>query len=311
MTRSRASLPAATVMLYALGYPLGAMTLHHLSPFLLILVRFVLQAALMWVVVLARGITVPRGPLLRWSLASGVLVQGVQFLGLYWGMAHGVAPGVAALVIATNPVATSLLGRLLFRRRENAWGLVALALGTVGVVAACVPRLLTDASTGPGLVAVLAALAGLALGSLVQGRRVGAVHPVAFTAVGVTGSIPFAAMLAVSEPKRIEGLVGAVPLLVLLVVDSAAAMVCYATCVRRLGARGASGLFALVPTAAVLAGFLLLGSPVGGWTAVGLTAGALSCLAQARSGRTGGRWAPAIPARQRWVPRAAQGDVPR
>ncbi|MFI8348118.1 DMT family transporter [Streptomyces sp. NPDC085596] len=278
-------LPALTVLLYALGYPLGALTLGHVTPFLLILLRFLLSAVLMWTVVAVRRTPLPRGRVLAWTVTGGLLVQGVQFLGLYWGMAHGVGPGVAALVIAMNPVTTAVLARLVLHRRENPWGLVALALGTVGVVTACLPRLLSDPSVGPGLITVLVALGGLSGGSLLQERKLRAVDPVVFTAIGVTGSIPAAAALALTTPQHFTDPLPAVALLLLLVLASALGMVCYAACVRNRGARGASILFALIPAVSVIAAWSLQGTPLDLTTAVALTCGAAACAAQSRSTR--------------------------
>ncbi len=278
-------LPAATIVLYAMSYPLGALTLDYITPFLLILLRFVLTAVLMWAVVAVRRLPVPRGRLLAWTVAGGVLVQGVQFLGLYWGMANGVSAGIASLVIAMNPIATAALARLLLGRRENRWGLLALACAAVGVVAACLPRLLADPSVGPGLIAALIALVGLSGGSLLQGRKLGEVDSFVFTAVGVTGSIPPAAALALTTPQRIADPVHAAWMLIVLVVASALALVCYAACVRRMGARGASILFALIPAVAVVAAWGLQGTPIDITTAVALACGALACVAQTRSTR--------------------------
>ncbi|MEU7044764.1 DMT family transporter [Streptomyces varsoviensis] len=278
-------LPAATILLYALSYPLGALTLDYITPFLLILLRFVLTAVLMWTVVAVRRLPVPRGRVLMWAVAGGVLVQGMQFLGLYWGMANGVGPGIASLVIAMNPIATAVLARVLLGQRENRWGLLALALAAAGVIAACLPRLLADPSVGPGLITVLIALVGLSGGSLLQGRKLGGVDSFVFTAVGVTGSILPAGVLALTAPQHISHPVHAAWMLVVLVVASALALVCYAACVRTMGARGASILFALIPAVAVLAAWLLQGTPIDITIGVALACGALACVAQTRSAR--------------------------
>jgi drug/metabolite transporter (DMT)-like permease len=279
-------LPTVTVLLYAVSYPLGALTLGSITPFLLILLRFVLSAVLMWAIVAVRRTPLPRGRVLTWTIACGVLVQGVQFLGLYWGMAHGVSAGIASLVIAMNPVTTAVLARLLLHQRENRWGLLALAFGAVGVVAACLPRLLSDPSVGPGLITVLIALGGLSVGSLLQERKLRAVDPFAFTAIGVTGSIPAAGALVLTTPQHFSDPVRSLGLLLVLVLASALAMACYAACVRRMGARGASILFALIPAVAVVAAWCLQDIPIDITTAIGLACGALACTAQTQSART-------------------------
>lgn len=279
-------LPTVTVLLYAVSYPLGALTLGSITPFLLILLRFVLSAVLMWAIVAVRRTPLPRGSVLIWTIAGGVLVQGVQFLALYWGMAHGVNAGLASLVIAMNPVTTAVLARLLLHQRETRWGLLALACGAVGVVAACLPRLLSDPAVGSGLITVLIALGGLSVGSLLQERKLRAVDSFAFTAIGVTGSIPAAGALVLTTPQHISNPAPAVGLLLVLVLASALAMVSYAACVRRMGARGASTLFALIPAVAVIAAWCLQGTPINITTAVGLACGALACIAQTQSART-------------------------
>jgi drug/metabolite transporter (DMT)-like permease len=85
-------------------------------------------------------------------------------------------------------------------------------------------------------------------------------------------------------------------MLTVLVFTSALAMVCYAACVRRMGAGGASILFALIPAVAVVAAWCLQGTPVDITTALALACGALACTAQTRSART---TPPAAPERTR------------
>ncbi|WP_190016711.1 DMT family transporter [Streptomyces lucensis] len=274
-----------TILLYAVSYPLGALALGSVTPFLLILLRFVLSAVLLWAVVAVRRLPLPRGRVLAWTIVGGVLVQGAQFLGLYWGMAHGVSAGVAALVIAMNPIATAVLARFLLHRLENRWGLLALACGAVGVVAACLPRLLSDPAVGPGLITVLIALGGLSAGSLLQETKLRGVNSFVFTAIGVTGSIPPAGALSLTTPQHLSDPLPAVGMLIALVLTSALAMVCYATCVRRMGARGASTLFALIPAVAVVAAWRLQHTTIDITTALALACGALACGAQARAAR--------------------------
>lgn len=278
---------AGAALFYAVSYPLGSLAVSHVSPFTLITARFAVTAALLWSWLLLRrgsadrsGPWLPRGAQLAWCIVAGLLVQGVQFLGLYWALARGVAPGVCALMIAMNPVVTAVLARLLLGASESRWGYVALALATGGVLAACVPKLLDDSRLGAGVVATVIAVLGLAGGSMIQERRATAVSPIAFTAIGTTVSIPLAALLALTEKTQLQNPPQAVLLTCLLVITSALGTGLYASCVRRVGARRASMLFAVIPAVAALASWAIQGTEIGPLTILGLALGSLACLVQ-------------------------------
>lgn len=118
-----------------------------------------------------------------------------------------------------------------------------------------------------------------------QGRTLGSVDPIVFTAIGVTVSIPFAGALAFATPQHFDDPVRGLVLLAVLVVDCALAMACYAACVRRSGARAASILFALIPTVSVVVSWVLLHDRIDATIFVALTCGAFACLAQGRASR--------------------------
>lgn len=284
--------PTFAVLCYAVSYPIGSLAVSVISPFSLIALRFGFTAVLLWSFVWIRraagrnaGPVLPRGRRLWSAVAAGLLVHGVQFLGLYWAMAHGVGPGVCALVIAMNPVATALMNRLLKGAPENRWGCLALAAGTVGVVFACLPRLVSDPGLGAGFTAALVALLGLTGGSLLQGRRLPGLDPITFTAIGVTASLPAAVLLALTERSQVRFGPAAIGILCLLVVTSALGTALYAATVQRFGARGASVLFAVIPAVAAVAAWFIQGSAIGVPTVVGLALGALACVAQVRASR--------------------------
>nr|WP_274636170.1 DMT family transporter [Microbacterium bovistercoris] len=289
----RPLVPLGAIIFYAVSYPIGAIAASIVSPFLLITLRFTVTAGALWLWLLLQHIRepqraeplVPRGRQLWWSVAAGALVQGMQFLAAYWAMAHGVGAGVCALVIAMNPVATALLNRSLHGVRENRWGYLALTSGTIGVVVACLPKLVSDPGLGPAVVATLIALIGLSGGSFLQGRQLTGVTPVAFTAIGVTASIPVAAILSTTTKNHVTDMVEAAVVLGVLVITSTLGTVLYAACVRRSGARQASILFAMIPAVAALASWGIQGVGIGVSTLVGLAFGSLACIAQVRSAR--------------------------
>lgn len=278
------------MVLYALGYPLGAATVAVMSPFLVILLRFAASAVLLWAIVAVRRPVRPsRGHVIHAS-AAGLLTQGVQFLALYWALANGVSSGLAALLIALNPVATAALMALMLGHRESRLGLLSLALGTTGVVFACAPKIIADPSVGAGLIAVVIAMLGLSLGGIYQGRHCAAMDPLTVTAIGLTASTPFAGIAVLLTPTHVVDWPQALVLLAAMVVlTSVGATTLYSACIKRSGARAASILFAAIPAAASLIAWLGLGEALSVFTVIGLVLGATACYLQSKAASPPGR----------------------
>lgn len=280
-------LSAATVLVYAAGYPLGALALQGISAFWLIALRFLLTAVLLWPGIALRRLALPERGAWIPALVAGLLVQGAQFLGAYWAMAHGVGAGITALVVALNPAVTAILSVALTRRGIGPGAWLAVALAAAAVAVACLPRILANPAVGPGVVGALVGLFGLAGGSLIQGRALGGVHPLAFTAIGVSVSVPFALVLALLTPGHVAADPGAWGLLVVLALCGLAGTTLYAGTVRSLGPRTASLQFALIPAVASVLSWPLLGE-VSGWpTVAGLVLGSGVVMLQLRAGRAG------------------------
>lgn len=152
------------------------------------------------------------------------------------------------------------------------------------VLAACLPRIVGDASIGPALLAVLVALVGLSLGGVYQQRNCQGLDSVTYTAIGLTASLPWAALMAPITPAEVSDWPQALLLLLAMVVlTSMLATTLYAECIRRAGARGASILFAIIPAVAAVMARVMLGDTLTGWAVLGIALGATACLLQARS----------------------------
>lgn len=133
-------------------------SLKQFPPYFLVALRFALLAvpALLFV---------PRPRVRwRWIIAYGVGFGTLQFLFLYWGMAIGMPPGLASLVLQASAPFTLLLGGLLLRERVSRVQVVGILVAVAGLAlvgwyraetAAIVPFLLT-----------LAGALGWALGNL-------------------------------------------------------------------------------------------------------------------------------------------------
>jgi len=131
-------------------------------------VRFVIAGAALYAWGRARGGAAPRRVHLLPSLGIGALLLLGGNGGVVWAE-HRIDSGVAALLVAVEPVWITLLAPLLLRHRHAGWkSLAGLALGLVGVAVLVIDPAGTDASTVDlaGAVAVLVAAFSWALGSL-------------------------------------------------------------------------------------------------------------------------------------------------
>jgi len=283
MKSSTPALLIGTTVVYAASYPLGALALHTMSPFLLITLRFLVAAPIMWTAVALLRSALPRGRAWWHAIGAGTLVQGVHVIGAYWAMSHGVSSGIAALVVAMNPVVVTILGGLLDRRREPWRAYLAVGIGVVAVVLACAPRIARDPAVGPGLVALVVALLGLSTGSVWQGRTLRGVSPVSFTAIGVTASLPIAAVLTLTSTNHVAPGGSTWLWFGVVTVATLVGTTLYAATVARRGARGAAILFAVIPAVAALCAWALLGEPLDALVVVALILGGAACVIDVRA----------------------------
>src|SRR3954462_15461058 len=121
-------LPMAFVLLWSSGYVVGEIAVRAASPLGLLSLRFALALAVA-IPLSARLIAWRRAPIARLAVI-GLLFQGVQFAGIYGGLALGVpAPLSALIMLGLSPVATTILARAsgMERPSRRTWILLALA----------------------------------------------------------------------------------------------------------------------------------------------------------------------------------------
>lgn len=272
-------LAVSVVLLWALGYPVAAIGVASMSPFLLLLLRFAISGVLMIGLVRATHRTLPRGADLKHAAVAGLLTQALQFLGCYLGLQAGVPTGVAALILGVNPAATAVVARIALGERLTGRKVVAAGLGLGAVVAACwstVPQL---AHAGAGIGFTVLGLAGLAVGGVYQQRFCRNVDPVAGNAVGLlVAAAPAAALTAafgatVTDPGR-----AALVLVVMVLVNSMVATTLYLRVIAVAGAGGAAMLFALIPAVAALLSAVLVAESMRPGAVIGVVLGSIACL---------------------------------
>lgn len=279
-------LALAVVVLYAFGYPLGALGIAAMSPFLLLFLRFAVSGVLMLGLVRATDRRLPRGADLGHAVVVGLLTQATQFLGCYLGLQAGVPAGVAALIIGVNPAVTTVVARIALRERLTVRRSAAALLGLAAVVTACWSTVPALAHAGAGIGFTLMGLAGIAVGGVYQQRFCRDVDPLAGNAIGmVVAAVPAGALTllfgaAVSDPVQ-----GALVLVLMVLLSSMTATTLYLRVIGIAGASGAAMLFAVIPSVSALFAFLMLGEAIHPGVLAGLVLGGVACALASLGGR--------------------------
>jgi drug/metabolite transporter (DMT)-like permease len=184
---------AVFVALWSSGYVVGALAIEVADPLPLLAVRFAVAALVAVPLALRRGRW--RGAPLGRLAVVGLLLQVVQFGGIYGGFALGVPAALSALVmLGLSPLVTSGLAVTSGQEHGDARLWSGLAVGVAGVAISLAPELGT-ARAGAGVGLTVVGMLGLAGGTVLQKRWVGAADPRVSVA---TQSVVGAALLALA-----------------------------------------------------------------------------------------------------------------
>src|SRR6185312_5780715 len=147
------------IVLWSSGYVVGAVAIGVADPLPLLAARFTL-ASLVAVPLAVRHGRWRGAPIGRLAVV-GVLLQVVQFGGVYGGFALGVPAALAALVmLGLAPLVTSAIAVGTGHERGDARLWTGLAIGVVGVAISLAPEL-GDARVGVGIGVTLLGMLGL------------------------------------------------------------------------------------------------------------------------------------------------------
>jgi drug/metabolite transporter (DMT)-like permease len=163
------------VVLWSSGYVVGALAIEVADPLPLLAIRFTL-AALVAVPLALRNGRWRGAPLGRLALV-GVLLQVVQFGGVYGGFALGVPAALSALVmLGLSPLVTTglAIGSGQERGDRRLWA--GLGVGVAGVAISLAPEL-GSARVGVGVGVTVIGMLGLASATVLQKRWGGRVDP--------------------------------------------------------------------------------------------------------------------------------------
>lgn len=169
-------LPPAFILLWSSGYIGGAIGVKYAPPFTMTFCRFALAAAIFLGVALVIKAKWPRRVLPYFHAAVvGVLLQALQFGGLYTGISDGVPAGQAALIVGMMPIFV-IIGASIWLGEKLSWrDLPGSLLGVGGVAIVVASSLFGHSASTGGYGAVCLALIGITSGTIYQKKFLGGI----------------------------------------------------------------------------------------------------------------------------------------
>jgi len=263
LNRSLVLLPILFIVLWSTGYIAGKIGIAYTGPFSLIFIRFSSAAFILFLIAI---VTKARWPD-SWQKAGhiavvGLLIQALQFGGVYSGLNNGVSAGISALIIGSMPLFAALGSAWLLAEKisRRQWqGLIIGLLGVALVVSNKISWL--DESSLLGYFYVLLGLFGITAGTLYQKRFCADMD----LRTGGVIQLGVAAILTYLLAWQNEGLVvtWSVELILsvawLSLVNSIAAISILFLLIRKGEANQVARLFYLIPPTTAIMGWLILG----------------------------------------------------
>jgi drug/metabolite transporter (DMT)-like permease len=281
------SLPVLFILMWSSGYVVGKMALPFVGPYTLIFIRFASAALILLAVALATGAPWPKtcaqfGHL----IVVGLLIQALQFAGLYMGLGLGVSAGVAALIVGTMPVFTALGATRFLNEKVSRVEWMGLVGGLFGVALVVYEQLASSASASlSAYLCVVLALVGITVGTLYQKKFCSAMD----LRTGGFIQLSTAAIVTFFLAQHGEGLaVQWTATMIfsaswLALVNSIGAISILFILVRKGEASRVAGLFHLIPAVTALMGFVFLGETFSAINALGFLITALAVYACTRA----------------------------
>jgi len=275
------------VTVWGSGYVATKVGLQYAPPFTFLTLRFAFGVLLVLPLALLARPAWPRGRLLGHVVVAGLLMHAINLGGSHYAQYLGMSAGVAALILALQPLVTATIAAPLLGERLRPPQWLGVALGLVGVALVVWHKVDVRALAWPALLAVTIALAAITAGTLYQRRFCPAVD------LRAAGAVQFVASLVTLAPLAVvvEGfaflptwpLVGSIAYLV--VFSSIFAVNALHTLMRRGQATRVTSLLYLTPIIAVALEWAMFGVQPTLLTALGIavTCAGVALVSMARA----------------------------
>ena len=251
------------VIVWGSGYLATKLGLQYAAPFTFLTLRFAFGVVCMLVLV---ALLRPRWPSDKREyfhiVLAGVLMHVGNLGGSHYAQYLGMSAGITALILATQPLLTALIGSA-FAAHDRLIGRqwAGIAIGLVGVALVVWHKIDVDAASIGSIVAVAIALVSITIGTLYQRRYCPRVD------LRSAGLIQFAVATALFAPLayRVEGFIVTwdwrlfAPIAFLVVFASIGAVNALHTLMRHGAATRVTSLLYLTPIVAVILEWALFG----------------------------------------------------
>lgn len=249
--------------------------LADLPPLSFAAIRFVVAAAILWIIVAVRRLNLPRsGAELLLLASTGVLGFTINYGLIFWGEQY-ISSGLAALLQSTIPAFGLLVAHFhLPAERMTAGKVLGVLLGVVGVGVIFSDQLsLSGPRAFMGCVAIIISAAGAAYSNVLIKAYGGKLEPTIIAATQMSfGLVPILALGLVFEGNPLQfrwtGM-AVVSLLYLAVVGSVIAFILYYWLVQHMDVTKSMLIALVTPVMAVILGMLVLGEKLAWRTLVG------------------------------------------
>lgn len=193
-TNSTGLLTLLFVLIYGSGFVGAKLGLGYSEPFTFLAVRFAIAGSFLAFGAVLLSAPWPRNP--RWIILSGLLMQGMFSVGVFYAIYLGMKPAVCALIIALQPLLVTVLAGPYLQERVTLWRWTGLVIGVSGVGVVVADGLAVEGISWVTLAWALLGLLGLSLGQLVQKKHCADMNLISGGAVQVLGMVPVMLLLA-------------------------------------------------------------------------------------------------------------------
>lgn len=266
------AMPGLFVVLWSTGFIGAKFGLPYAAPFAFLAIRFALTLAVLVPLALVLRARWPGTPgLCLHAAMTGLLVHATYLGGVFYAIDRGLPAGLASLLVGLQPLLTAALARPLLGERLTRWQWLGLALGLAGVVLVLSGKLapagggLFDGFGLGALACIVAALAGISIGTLYQKRFCQGVPLLGGSVMQylAAGAALGLGSLWLEDEPVVWNTTFALTLAWLVLVLSVAAILLLMALIRRGAASKVASLFYLVPPLTAIEAWWLFDETLG------------------------------------------------
>jgi drug/metabolite transporter (DMT)-like permease len=260
-------IPFLFVFLWSTGFIAAKYALPYIEPFYLLFTRSAITVAVFFLLCLAFQVRALTFRQARQQMVAGFLIHGTYLGGVFAAIKWGMPAGITAMVVGVQPVLTALIGRVALGARLQVvqWLGLALGLGGVTLVLWSTHQYAHMELNGPSVLASMAALFGISIGTIYQKRVGQGFHLIAGSFWQYIGMLLFMGLMAWSFESRTAvwsvQLILALAWLVFALSVTAVLLLMYM--IREGETAKVASYFYLVPPMAAIQAWILFGESLG------------------------------------------------